>query len=107
FDLATAARDDKDNVEEGISYLSWLDETEGSEKPSGTISLADPAMDNNYLIVKDEEIGDKGFTCEIKRRPIYLKVSDGTREYGTDLPEDQKRVNLLENKKEEKWGVID
>lgn len=106
FDLATAARDDKDNVEEGISYLSWLDETEGSEKPSGTISLADPAMDNNYLIVKDEEIGDKGFTCEIKRRPIYLTVSDGTREYGTDLPEDQKRVNLLENKKEEKWGVI-
>lgn len=107
FRLATAARDGKDNVEEGISYLSWKDETEGSEKPAGTISLADPDMNNNYLIVKGEEIGEKGFTCEIKRRPIYLQVSNGTREYGTDLPKDQKNVKLLDYNEEQKSGVVE
>ena len=96
FQLATAARDDKDNVEEGISYLLWKNEIQWDEEQTGTISLVNEDMNNNYLIVKDEET--EFFTCEIKRRPIYLKVSDGTREYGTDLPEDQKKVELVDPK---------
>ena len=94
FQLATAARDDKDNVEEGMSYLSWEDEIQWDEGQTGTISLVNEAMNDNYLIVKGEGTDEKVFTCEIKRRPIYLQVSDGTREYGTDLPEDQTNVEL-------------
>ena len=107
FQLATATRDDKDNVKEGISYLPWQDEIQWDEEQTGTISLVNDAMNDNYLIVKGEEIGEKGFTCEIKRRPIYLEVSDGTREYGTDLPEDQKNVELKAYDKDDKSGIVD
>lgn len=95
FRLATATRDDKNNVEEGISYLSWKDEIQWDEEQPGTISLVNENMNNNYLIVKGENIDEKSFTCKIKRRPIYLEVSDGTREYGTDLPGDQKIVKRV------------
>ena len=100
FQLDTADRDG--NTEEGISHLKWQDEIEGSEK--GTISLINSDMNNNYLIVKAEK---EVFTCEIKRRPIYLQVSDGTREYGTDLPEDQKNVKLEAYDKDDKSGIVD
>ena len=53
FQLATAARDDKDNVKEGISYLSWEDEIQWDEEQTGTISLVNDAMNDNYLIVKE------------------------------------------------------
>ena len=98
FQLATASRDDKNNVEEGMSYLSWKDEIQWDEEQTGTISLVNEDMNNNYLIVKGEETDEKVFTCEIKRRPIYLQVSDGTREYGTDLPENQKIVKPVDPK---------
>ena len=107
FQLATAARDDKDNVEEGISYLSWEDEIQWDEGQTGTISLVNDAMNDNYLIVKGEGTDEKVFTCEIKRRPIYLQVSDGTREYGTDLPEDQTNVELKAYDKDDKSGTVD
>lgn len=107
FQLATAARDDKDNVEEGISYLSWEDEIQWDEGQTGTISLVNDAMNDNYLIVKGEGTDEKVFTCEIKRRPIYLHVSDGTREYGTDLPEDQTNVELKAYDKDDKSGTVD
>ena len=56
------------------------------------------------MLKKEDE---KVFTCEIKRRPIYLQVSDGTREYGTDLPEDQKNVELKAYDKDDKSGIVD
>ena len=107
FQLASASRDAPENIEEGTSYLLWEDEIEGGQGSTGTITLDDPEMNDNYLIVKDENIGEKGFICEIKRRPIYLKVSDGTREYGMDLLETQKKAEVLSCSGSDRAGLLD
>lgn len=101
-DFCLVNADRKDAVS-GMQSLVWKDEKEDLQE-KGTISLTEPDMDVNYLIVREE---GKEFYCDIKRRPIYLKVSDGIREYGTDFPEKQKKIEALDYSESQKSGILE